>query len=75
MQAEHIQRSGAAFLAYTGLGYLALLLHLAFFGPGLENASTRARVILVLLNLAAGSWCFLRALRTGWTRRIHPDPG
>jgi hypothetical protein len=75
MQAAHINRSGTTFLVYTGLGYLALILHLAFFGPGLSEASSRVRVALVLVNLAAGSWCFVRALRAGWTRRVPTGQG
>ncbi|MGH8019982.1 MAG: hypothetical protein ACREIA_17230 [Opitutaceae bacterium] len=52
-----------AFGGYTLLGYLALGIHGWIFAPGLEGNGSAGQVALVMLNLLAGSWCFLNALR------------
>lgn len=55
-----------SFVAYTALGYLALVLHSSFFAPQLADEPTNVRAILVVFNLAAGTVCFLSALRGLW---------
>jgi hypothetical protein len=55
-----------SFIAYTVMGYLALVLHNSLFAPDLAEEPTNVRAILVVLNLAAGTWCFVSALRNLW---------
>ncbi|HEX9783348.1 MAG TPA: hypothetical protein VGA56_11550 [Opitutaceae bacterium] len=65
-----VQRTSAEWLAfggYTLLGYLSLGLHHWIFAPGIAGAGSAAQVFLVMANLLAGTWCFLRALRAAWT--------
>ncbi len=52
-----------AFGGYTSLGYLALVIHRWIFVPGLEGNGSAGQIALVMVNLLAGSWCFLSALR------------
>jgi len=54
------------FVVYTALGYVALSLHNGVFAPDLAEEPTNMRAVLVLFNLAAGTWCFLRAIRGLW---------
>jgi hypothetical protein len=58
------------FVVYTVLGYVALSLHNGVFAPDLAEEPTDVRAILVLLNLAVGTWCFLRALRGLWKAEL-----
>jgi hypothetical protein len=55
-------RFAPLFVVYTALGYLALALHGGVFATDPGVAPTRFRTMLVVANLLAGSWCFLRAL-------------
>jgi hypothetical protein len=61
-----VSPKGGTFIAYTVLGYLSLFIHEGLFAPTLASGSNTARSVLALVNLAAGSWCFLRALRAAW---------
>jgi len=63
MSGTRFRQGFGPFAAYTGLGYLALVLHHWVFAPQMAESVTGMRVVLVLVNLAAGSWCFIRALR------------
>ena len=58
-----IRHGFPTFAAYTALGYLALILHHWVFGPDIAEAVTAPRIALVMANLFAGGWCFLRAIR------------
>lgn len=62
--------SDGSFIAYTAMGYLALVLHNSLFAPEFTEEPTNVRGILVVLNLAAGTWCFVSALWNLW----KPDP-
>jgi hypothetical protein len=73
MTEESTSRFGPTFLVYTALGYLALALHFLVFVPGHVEGSGRTAAVLLLLNLAAGAWCFLRALRVAWGVRLRMD--
>lgn len=55
------------FVAYTALGYLALLIHQGLFVPGMAAGRGPLHSWLALANLAAGTWCFLRALFSAWS--------
>jgi hypothetical protein len=55
------------FGSYTVLGYIALGIHRWIFAPGLEQVTSAVAILLVMTNLIAGSWCFIRALRAAWT--------
>ena len=61
-----ISPKGGTFFAYTALGYLSLIIHDVLFARSLGVGATTLHAVLALLNLAAGSWCFLRALRAAW---------
>lgn len=59
-----------SFVVYTALGYLALVLHNSIFAPELAEEPTDVRVVLTMINLAVGTWCFLRALRGIWKANV-----
>ncbi len=62
-----------AFLGYLLLGHVALGLHRWVFEPGLSAMSGATQVALVLVNLLAGSWCFVCALRSAWALARRGD--
>jgi hypothetical protein len=62
-----VSPKGSFFIAYTALGYLSLIIHQGLFVPELMSGVTStAHGLLALANLAAGTWCFLRALHSAW---------
>jgi hypothetical protein len=62
-----VSPKGSFFIAYTALGYLSLIIHQGLFVPEMmDGVSSTAHGVLALVNLAAGSWCFLRALHSAW---------
>jgi hypothetical protein len=58
-----------AFTAYTGLGYLALILHHWCFYPDLGATPSSFSLVLIFGNLTSGTICFglsLRILISWW---------
>jgi hypothetical protein len=68
-------RSSPVFLAYTGLGYVALSLHNWVFVTDPAAPMSGLQSVLIMANLIAGSWCFMRALFAAWQAGNRPRPG
>jgi hypothetical protein len=75
MHGSSPSRAGPVFLAYTALGYVALVLHNWVFVTDPAAPMTRLRSALIMVNLLAGSWCFLRALLSAWQVGGRPTHG
>ena len=63
MKIDVTQSRFFAFIIYTGLGYLALMLHHGMFYPNLGIAPSALSLALVLVNLLSGAICFGQSLR------------